>query len=265
MKSGGWSAQRYEPARERAWHLSMLVDEAQCAWCAHDAGTGEAVALHWSEGIAALDSDALPFHPVTTSFLTLPEWSALVPEAALVPGREADHLRLVHGRVPTGALRSEAVERIGAICVYLHDDELERAVLDRFPSARPVPMQSLMARGALARSAEGPALLIHRGHDRLDAAVADRGRLLLSNAYPARSSQDSLYFTLLAIEGAGLEPASLRLHSSGTHLSMHERDLLQRFVPKAGPAIEPWPGHLHPPGQEPHRWLALLEQFACAS
>ena len=45
-------------------------------------------------------------------------------------------------------------------------------MLDRFPSARPVPMQSLMARGALARSTEGPVILLHRGHDRLDAAAA---------------------------------------------------------------------------------------------
>lgn len=265
MKSGGWSAQRYEPARERAWHLSMLVDESLCAWCAHDIITGDAVALHWSKGTAALDSDALPTHPATTSFLTLPEWSTLVPEAALTPGREAEHLRLVHGRVPTGALRSEAVESIGAICIYLHDDELERTVLDRFPSARPVPMQSLMARGALARSAEGPALLLHRGHDRLDAAAADRGRLLLSNTYPARSSQDSLYFALLAIEGAGLKPEGVRLLCSGTHLSMHERELLQRFVPHAGPAIGAWAGHSQGPGNEPQRWLALLDQFACAS
>lgn len=265
MKSGGWSAPRYSPARERAWHLSILIDESQCAWCAHDLATGEAVALHWSEGLTALDADALPEHPAATSFVTLPEWSTLVPESAMAPGTEAQHLRLVHGGLPTGAMRSESVESLGAFCVYLHDDEIERSVLNRFPSARPVPMQSLMARGALARSAEGPVLLIHRGHDRLDCAIADRGQLQLSATYPARSSQDALYYALLAANGGGHAPANLRLLYGGTHLTQHEQDLLRRYFAQTAAAITPWNGHSAEPGTAPHRWLALLEQFACAS
>lgn len=265
MKSGGWSTPRYAPSRDRAWHLSILVNHTQCAWCVHDVDSGEPVALHWSDGHGALDADALPVQQIATSFVTLPEWSAFVPESALMPGTEAQHLRLVHGGLPTGAMRTEAVESLGAVCVYLHDDELERTVLDRFPSARPVPMQSMMARGALARSSDGPVLLTHRGHDRLDCAVAHHGRLLLCNSYPARSSQDVLYYALLAADGSGIRPADLDLCYGGTHLSQHEKDLLQRYFHHSRAAVAPWNGHVEEPGTAPQRWLALLEQFACAS
>lgn len=265
MKSGGWSAPRYEPARDRAWHLSMLVADGAAAWCAHDAANGDPVAMRWSEGLSALDADDLPAHPRSASFVTLPEWSALVPETALEPGSETDHLRLVHGGLPTGAMRSEPVEALGAVCLYLHDDLAERAVLDRFPSARPVPMQSLMARGALARASDAPVLLLHRGHDRLDAALADKGRILLSNTYPARSSQDCLYYALLAADGTGAPVSELRTFYSGQSLTAHEQDLLKRYFHDAAPAIAPWAGHQAPPGNAPHEWLALLEQFACVS
>lgn len=265
MKSGGWSAPRYEPAQERAWHLSTLINETQCAWCAHDIASGEPMALHWSEGHDALDSDALPAQPASATFVTLPEWSALVPEAALAPGAEAQHLRLVHGGLPTGAMRTETVDTLGAVCVYLHDDELERKVLDRFPNARPLPMQSLLARGAMSRSADGPVLLVHRGQDRLDCAIADHGRLLLSNTYPARSSQDALYYALLSADGASLRPGELRLLFGGTHLTPHEIDLLQRYFSQSGASLHAWNGHADEPGRMPQRWFALLEQFACAS
>lgn len=260
MKSGSWIAPRYDPARERAWHLSMLVAHGVTGWCAHDAGTGEAAALRWSPGAAALDADDLPARPASASFVTLPEWGAFVPDAALAPGTEADHLRLVHGGLPTGAMRSEPYGRLGATCVYVHDDEAERQVLDRFPSARPLPLLTLMASAALARADHGPLLLLHRSHDRLDAAAADRGRLLLCTAYPARSSQDTLYFALLAAEGAGLQPAAAQLRYGGTHLTTHEEGLLKRYFADAAPAIAA------PAAEVPaHRWLALLEQFACAS
>lgn len=265
MKSGGWIAPRYEPGRGRAWHLSILVADGSAAWCAHDASNGDPVALRWSEGLSTLDADDLPAHPTTVSFVTLPEWSALVPESALVPGTETDHLRLVHGGLPTGAMRTEPLEDLGAVCLYLHDDLAERAVLDRFPSARPVPMQSLMARGALARSAEGPVLLLHRGHDRLDAAMADNGRILLSNSYPARSSQDCLYYALLAADGRGDEDKRMRVRYGGNAITAHEQDLLKRYFNEAAPALAPWEGHQTAPGNVPHEWLALLEQFACVS
>lgn len=265
MKSGGWIAPRYEPGRGRAWHLSILVAQGATAWCVHDASNGDPVALRWSEGLSALDADDLPTQPATVSFVTLPEWSALVPESALVPGTEADHLRFVHGGLPTGAMRTEPLEDLGAVCLFLHDDVDERVVLDRFPSARPVPMQSLMARGALARSAEGPVLLLHRGHEVLDAALADKGRILLSNSYPARSSQDCLYYALLAADGIGGAGAGIRARYGGHAITAHEQDLLKRYFNSAEAAIAPWEGHTTAPGDGPHEWLALLEQFACVS
>jgi len=195
--------------------------------------------------------------------VSLPEWSTLVPEGALERGSEASHLSLVHGRLPTGALRDEPIPDIGARCIYVHDDELERHVLDRFPGARPVPMGALMLRGALSRSATGPVLFVHRGHDRLDAAVADKGRLLLCNTYPARSSQDLLYFALLAAEGCGLAPANMRVEYGGHQLVQHEANLLSRYFGKPTAAAGPW--LKADDDADRWRWLALTEQFACVS
>ncbi len=260
---GSWTAGHYQPELPRAWHLSMLVADDLTAWCAHSLHDGAPAAIRWSKGVAALDAADLPQHAASISFVNLPEWSALVPEGALERGTEARHLSLVHGKLPTGALRDEAVTDIGARCIYVHDDESERPVLDRFPGARPVPMSSLMLRGAIARSAEGPVLLLHRSHDRLDAAVADKGRLLLCTTYPARSSQDLLYFALLAAEGCGLAPSAMRAECGGTRLAQHEANLLARYFREAATATGPWVSG--PDDADRWRWLALTEQFACAS
>lgn len=265
MDRGSWRAARYDAARERAWHLSILIANDLQAWAATDLGTAEVVALGWDVAGNALDASDVPAQPPTVSFVTLPEWSALVPEGALMPGTEAQHLSLVHGKLPTGALRDEPVASLGATCIYVHDDEAERTVLDRFPHARPVPMQGLMVRGALARANEAPALLLHRGHDRLDAVVADRGRVLLSNTYPARASQDMLYYALLAVEGCGLRPGDAVVHHGGTHLTAHERDLVHRYFGRGNAAIEAWPELNSDSTVDPSRWLAVLEQFACVS
>lgn len=262
MDQGAWTDAGYDPDLARAWHLSLLVADDLSAWCAHATADGRIAAIGWSKGQSALDAENLPKHPAAVTFVSLPEWSALVPEGALERGSEADHLSLVHGKLPTGALRDEAVADIGARCIYVHDDELERHVLDRFPGARPVPMSSLMLRGALARSAESPVLFLHRSHDRMDAAAARRGRLLLCTTYPARSSQDLLYYALLAAEGCGVAPAELRVACGGTKLVQHEANLLSRYFKEAAMADGPWAASDDP---ERWRWLALTEQFACAS
>lgn len=266
MDQGSWTATRYVPAQERAWHLSLLVSGELRAWAAHAVEDGQVVALQWAHGVSALDAAELPTHPVSVSFVTLPEWSTLVPEGALEPGSEPHHLSLVHGGLPTGALRDEPVPDIGATCIYVHDDEHERQVLDRYPNARPVPLCSLMLRGALARSSEGPVMLLHRSHDRLDVAIARSGRLLLSNTYPARSSQDLLYFALLAADGCGIAPADVRVLHGGTHLAAHEVSFLHRYFALAGQA-DPMPqgAPIEAAMEDASRWLALTEQFACVS
>ncbi|MBP7409754.1 MAG: DUF3822 family protein [Flavobacteriales bacterium] len=264
-EKGVWCAAHYDAGRERAWHLSILVGPEVQAWVAHAMESGEPVALGWSNDSSALDVAELPAHPGTVSFVTLPEWSALVPEGALEPGSEARHLSLVHGGLPTGALRDELVASLGATCIYVHDDEAERNVLDRFPNARPVPMQGLMVRAVLARCNEGPTVLLHRSHQSLEVAIASGGRVLLSNTFPARTSQDLLYFTLLAVEGSGLKPTEVQLHHSGTHLTSHERDLLHRYFTNERTAVRTLNEQGANDPMEMHRWLALMEQFACVS
>ena len=266
MERGSYLASRYEPTRERAYHLGLITGQGTTAWAVHEVATGAPVALAWGHGAPALDDELLPTHPVTVSFITLPEWSTLVPDGALAPGTEARHLALVHGGMPAGAMRAGAVRELGATCIYVHDDRLERPVLERFPHARSLPMQAVMVNAVLARSTDRPALVLHRGGDRADVALAAGGQLLLSNTYPARSAQDLLYFLLLAVERSGLKPADVVLHFGGTHLTTLEGDLLARYFAHMAPAAEAsWGEKPLDTADTPERWWAALEQFACAS
>lgn len=266
MDHGSHRTSGYDPGRERAWHLSILTGAGRTACAVHDVADGMPAALFWSTGTAALSEHDLPQRPVSVSFVSLPEWSTMVPEGALLPGSEANHLALVHGGLPSGALRDEPVRSLGATCIYVHDDRDEMEVLRRYPHARALPMQAVLAQLAKVRAADRPVMLLHRSADRVDLAVADRGRLLLSNSYTARSAHDVLYYMLLALEQLQLSPERTQLHYGGSHLSDAERDLLLRYIRNAKPASTlPWL-ESEPNGPEaPHRWMAALEQYACAS
>ncbi len=247
----------YDPARERAYHLAILTGGDTTAWVVHNTTSGHPLALAWTPGQEALSDGALPKAPASVSFIAQPEWSTLVPDGALEPGNEAAHLALVLGHTPSGELRDEPIAAVGATCIYAQDTDATRAVLQRFPHARPMAMQALLVRGALARSKEGPVVLVHRGPQRTDVAVADNGRLLLSNSFPVHTPHDLLYFTLNAAERTGVAPAQATILPGGTHLTAEEGKLLERYFARTGsvPGME----GLHDPG----RWMAALEQFAC--
>lgn len=248
----------YDPARERAYHLSILTGGDTSAWAVHDAADGRPLALAWGPGQEALADAQLPKAPATVSFIALPERSTLVPDGALEPGNEAAHLALVLGHAPEGELRDESIAAVGATCIYTHDKAATQAVLQRYPHARPMAMQALLVRGALARSKDGPVVLVHRGPQRTDVTVADSGRLLLSNSFPVRTAHDLLYFTLNAAQRTGVDPAQATVLPCGTHLTTDESRLLERYFARTGTATG-MEGL-----EEPGRWMAALEQFACA-
>ncbi len=266
MERGRQRSARYDAARERAWHLSILVGQGLSAWATHDMADGSPVAMAWGAGDEAMQDEMLPRSPISVSFVGLPEWSALVPDGALRPGSEARHLALLHGGTPAGAMRDEQMPDLGATCIYAHDDRDERMVLDRFPSARPLPMQALMTRTAHRLAQEKSLVLLHRGEDRLDVAVHAGGRLLLSNTFPVHAANDVLYFTLLATERSGLSPITSTLVAGGTHLQATERELLGRYFTQLAPDQGLHWADVREGGHVPAgRWMALLEQFACVS
>lgn len=266
MEHGVQRTSRYDADRARAWHLSILIGQGLAAWSAHDAQDGTPHAMAWGPGMEALRHKSMPRQPVSVSYVGLPQWSTLVPEGALAPGSGAKHLTLTHGGMPSGAMREEALPDLGAVCIYTHDDRDERQVMERHPNARPLPMQALMARTAQRMADGGPLLLLHRGQERLDAAVHDRGRLLLSNTYPVRAANDVLYFALLALETCGLSPFTTRLVAGGTHLHIGERELLGRYFKELAADQDTFWADVREGGQAPAgRWMALLEQFACVS
>lgn len=263
--TGTWCVSSYDRSRERTWHLSLVIGTGVHAWAAHGINDGSIAALGWSEDDRSLDTDEVPTHPASISFITLPEWSTLVPDGALEAGSQARHLSLVHGGLPTGALRDEVIASLGATCIYVHDDEAERKVLDRFPNARPVPMQSLLVRSAMVRATQRTTMVLHRSHQNVEICIAAPGRVLLSNSFPARTSQDLLYFALLAAEGSGIKAAELQLVHGGTHLTDHERELLGRYFANEDGQVGNWAERPLREEVDGSRWLALVEQFACVS
>jgi len=266
MERGSSTADRYAPEQERTYHLSLLIGQDVSAWAAHDLTHGTVMALSWGKGDQALRDDLLPRSPVSVSFVSLPEWSALVPDAALVPGSEAQHLKLVHGGIPTGAMRDEPIGSLAATCIYVHDDLTERAVLQRYPNARALPLHGVLVRAVEARHGRTPLILAHRSADRLDVHVMREGRLVMSNSFPARSVHDVLYFTLLAAETTALDPMTTEVQLCGTHAGKADLDLLRRYFTHCVPASGPGWSELRPSaGTFPERWLAALDQFACVS
>lgn len=264
MESGDHRTARYDQRRDREHHLSILIGQEVVAWVAHDVAEATPVAMAWGADAMILQHPLLPKHPRAVSFVSLPEWSTLVPDGALEPGAVEQHLTLVHGKLPVGQIRDTSVPTLGATCIHVHQAAEETKVLQRFPNARSLPLQAVLLQGAQLRAHAGPAMLIHRGADRVDVALAHGQRVLLSNSYPARTAEDLLYFCLLAAERTALAPADIVLHSGGTHLSDAERALLGRYFPQHRSAVTfNWPGA----GAHEHadRWLAAMDQFACVS
>lgn len=256
----------YAPERERAYHLAILAGAEGSVWVASDMTSGTPLAMAWGPDMDPLEHGRLPKAPATVSFIAQPEWSTLVPDGALEPGTEAAHLALVHGDVAAGELRDEPIGDVEATCIYKQHGPTANAVLKRYPNARPLSMRGLMVRAVLARWRDKPVVLVHRGPQRTDLAIADRGRLLLSNSFPVRTANDLLYFTLNAVERSGLRPDDCRLFVGGTHLMDTDRELLERYFAATCDAIGDDERIAGPdPLPHPGRWLGALEQFACVS
>ncbi|MCB0791359.1 MAG: DUF3822 family protein [Flavobacteriales bacterium] len=256
----------YDRGRERTYHLSILVTPTGTGWCVHEQARSRCVALASTKGQVLPQLDLLPSHPMSISFVAAPELSTLVPESALAMGAEKDHLALVHGPLPTGLLRDEPVDLLGARCVYLHDEAAERIVLDRYPGARPIALRTLMVHGVLERSRNGTTLLLHRSGKRLDIALGRNGKLLLSNAFHATNGTDMLYYVLFVLERSQLPLADVTVLAGGTDLTADDMQLMRGYLPRAYPTFEP--GEPTIAGldiEAPERWSALLDQAACAS
>lgn len=257
----------YDPAQEHAWHLSFWLSPGLQAWSVHERSSGRLVGLASGPNEDLPLPGRLPVRPSSVSFTAMPEVSALVPESAMEPGSGLQHLKLVHGKVPTGLLRDEPVDTLGAHCIYLHDEQAELNLLKRFPGARSLPLQGTLISHALGRSASAPVAVVHRAPNRVDLVVADHGRLLLSNTFFATTPEDVLYYTLFAVEQCGLAPGDIQLRTGGTHLTAADEHLLADYftsgpVPTTGKA-DPVLSLLALP--DAHRWTGLIEQFPCAS
>lgn len=264
-RTGAFRAKDYRADDERRYHVGIVIGPELSAWVARDMLNSSVAALAWAPEGMALDHADLPRQPRSVTFVALPEWSTLVPDGALAPGTAVDHLALVHGKLPSQLVREEPVQPLGAQCLYVNESIHERTVLDRYPIARSLPLQAVLVHGARTRSMQGPTLLMHRGSERLDIAMADKGDLLLSSSYPARTAEDVLYFCLMAAERVDRDPTLLAVRVGGTHLSTNDRDLLSRYFADAASAIPASLAGPIPSGVETDRWLAAFDQFACVS
>lgn len=261
---GACRAQDYANNMERTLHLGIVMGPGSCAWVVRDVRTAGVMAMAWAPDERVLHHPDLPTHPRQVTYVALPEWSTLVPEGALEDGMNVHHLALVHGRLPNTSVREEPVPALGAQCLFVTDGGHDRQVLERFPNARSLPLQAILVKGAQARSHHAPTLLLHRGAERSDIAIARNGELLLSASYPARAAEDVLYFSLMAMERCGLDTRITAVRSGGTHLQAADRELLDRYFMDHAPAIDPsMIQGMNGSGAD--RWLAAFDQFACVS
>lgn len=253
----------YDAEREHAWHLSCWLEAGLEAWAVHETGSGRLMALYADKGEGIPEDARLPLRPASVTFTAMPETSTLVPESALAPGTELRHLKLVHGKVPTGLLRDEPVEQIGARCIYLHDEVAERTLTLRFPQARSVPLQTLLIK--LGLSGSGPEMVLYRTKDRMDLVIGNAGKLELCNTFHATAKEDLLYYALFALEQCGLSPAATPLRIGGSLLVEADEALLAMYFKDVHPLSSggvPFIGN--EPVAEAHHWAALLEQYTCA-
>jgi len=266
MHPGNLRRSGYDPSVDRVHHLGLLIGQGVSACAIHDTRTGEPQFISWAPDVPALLIAALPRHPRSVSFVLLPEWSTLVPDGALGTDLGKQHLALVHGRMPSGAVHDEPVRTLGATCLYINDGTQEQFVVDRFPNARSLPLQAILVRSAQARSTVEPVLLLHRGMERTDVCIAQGQRVLLSTSYPVRTAEDLLYFCLLAAERCGLAPDKVALRYGGTHLEPVERNILQRYFTRAASATPAlWPGISDEIATSIDQWSVAVDQFACVS
>jgi uncharacterized protein DUF3822 len=257
---------RYQPSQDRTWHVSLWTSPGLKGWCVHDIRSNACVGLTAATGDPLPHADRLPKHPASVSFIAVPEISTLVPEGVLESGREAAHLELVHGPLPTGRLRDEPIDALSARCIFLHDEGAERKLLERFPGARPVALQALLIKSALALVGEKPLLLVHRGEERCDLVIARDGRILLANSFFAPAGTDVLYYALFALDRTGLRPGDVQALTCGHALITQEQDLLEQYFAGSAPALAPADASIAGLAiTDPHRWFTLLQQWACVS
>lgn len=247
-----------------SYHLGIILGPDVSGWVVRDVRNAMVIAMAWAPDGSALQHADLPRHPRQVTYVSLPEWSTLVPTGALEEGTGAHHLALVHGKLPNTTVREEPMSTVGAQCLFVNEAHHERQVLGLYPNARSLPLQAVLVNGAQTRSHGGPTLLLHRGAQRSDIAIADRGELLLSSSYPARTPEDVLYFCLMTTEQCGLEPQDVALRSGGTHLSSDDRPLLDRYFKDHAPALSAPPA-LGANDAAVARLLAAFDQFACVS
>ncbi len=257
----------YRPGKENAWHLSVWLAPGLQAWCVHEKDTGRVVALAAHPHDHLPHPDKLPALPANASFTAMPETSTLVPSGVLEPGQEMLHLKLVHGKVPTGLLRDEPLAQPDAHCLYLHDEQAERQLLGRYPAARSLPLHGTLIHMAMHRAANDTVAVLHRTENRLDVVLAAENRLLLSNSFFASTPEDLLYYTLFAVEQCQLVPSQVCLYMGGTHLLATDELLFSNYFTRGPePSTDPEgtaAGYLKIP--EAHHWSGLIEQFPCAS
>ena len=264
MSSGVHRINTYVPASERAYHVGILFAPGHAAWVVHDVNSGSPVAMAWGTDEGVLRHADLPRDPRAVSYVALPEWSTMIPTGALDPAHAEAHLALVHGALRGSPLRHEHVAVLGAECLYRSEDAHTARVLERFPNARSIPLQSMLARIACDRSVGRDHMLLHRDVGRVDIAVAKDRRLSLSSSFPARTAEDVLYFALLAAERTGCDPRTMHVDSGGSESTADERALLDRYFMHHGTASR-WPGVTLPGQERVERFFAAFEQFACVS
>jgi hypothetical protein len=145
-------------------------------------------------------------------------WHTLVPSPLFDIDQEIKYLEF-NFRLPDGCqVRSERVEEIDAYNIYGFLPGIRDIIQKHFREAAFIHRSSALIRAVFQHHLNNPGpgcVFLHVRDQFIDLVAFGESRLSFFNSFPCRSKEDTLYFTLYAIEKLKLRPDAVQLFTSG--------------------------------------------------
>lgn len=264
-----WAAPGYDPGKVRSFHCSILVSDTVCCLGVLDLNSGELLSLlskrssgNTEQTLAYLAQHKLnPSRSALVTAISLPDQCAMVPEMLASDREGSAHLKLLHGELLDGSLRDRHLDESAARLYFRNGRDHERSVLHYWPTSMLYPMQMAVLRSAMARThIKGRTALLHILSDRLDFVIVDQSGPILLNSFVVRAPEDTLYYSLFAIEQTSSDKENLHLYFSGPDCDSGTIDLLKEYFPFVRPAIEKGSSQV-----DGTAFLSVIERDLCVS
>ncbi len=205
-------------------------------------------------------------NPVSVAFSVAHTRCTLIPLALFDKAGASEYLALNVALTAADEIRHQAVHSLQAVVVFALDQSLRQAVEQRFPSASFSHCAALfLEQAAQWENAQATLhLCFYPGFFQI--AVLQNRKLLFFNAFPWRSAEDVVYYTLYTAEQLRLSQENELVLYGETATGDAASKSLKRFFPHLRYATRKsdlayssdWASIA------PQRFLNLIHQFRCA-